>query len=42
MNNKKPLWITLAVFCGVLLLIGFKLTKDKVDQYSKEIAARKA
>lgn len=21
MNNKKPLWITLAVFCGVLLLI---------------------
>jgi len=30
------------VIAGVLLLLGFKLTKDKVDQYSAEIAARKA
>ena len=30
------------VIAGVLLLVGFRLTKDKVEQYQKEIAARKA
>ncbi len=30
------------VIAAVLLIVGFRLTKDKVDQYSKEIAARKA
>lgn len=30
------------VIAGLLLLFGFKLTKEKVDQYSEEINARKA
>ena len=30
------------IIAGVLLLVGFHLTKDKVVQYQNEIAARKA
>ena len=30
------------LIAGILLLVGFRLTKDKVLQYQKEIAARKA
>ena len=34
-----------AIFCAVgavLLIFGFRITKDKVDQYQKEIDARNA
>lgn len=30
------------IIAAVLLLLGFRLTKDKVEQYTREIAARKA